>query len=92
MVDFQSADRLGRIRLTCVGTIKDLSTQGIRLREGLELLLYDADADDQGRPDELRAEGVVTFSSEEHRWVAVIDWDGIRHASDDERASGNGAK
>lgn len=38
------------------------------MRDGLELLLFD---------DGLEAEGVVRYSSDEDRWVAVIDWDAI---------------
>jgi hypothetical protein len=80
--DFNNADRKGRVRLDCVGTLEDLSKQQVNLREGLILTLYSDDSDDQGRLDELLAEGVVTFSKEENCWVAAIDWGAIRHASD----------
>jgi hypothetical protein len=68
--DFQNADRRGRLRLNCDGTINDLATHGIVLREGLTLELYD---------DELATDGVVTYSEEEGVWVATIDWNAIRH-------------
>jgi hypothetical protein len=80
--DFNNADRKGRVRLDCVGTLEDLSRQQVNLREGLMLTLYSDDSDDQGRLDELMAEGVVTFSKEENCWVAAIDWNAIHHASD----------
>lgn len=88
--DFQNADAQGRLRLICVGTVQDLARQQIQLREGLILTLYADDADAENQPDELQAEGVVTYSQEEHCWVAVIDWSAIRHASDAEKTSANG--
>ena len=78
IVDLQNADARGRVRLNCIGTIRDLSRQSISLRDGLEPTLYDED---------LEVEGAVVFSPEEHIWVAVIDWEAIRtshavHADD----------
>jgi hypothetical protein len=79
--DFQKLDDFNRLKLTCAGTAQDLARQGIQLREGLVLTLYTDDADDQGQPDEMRAEGVVHYSDQEQCWVAEIDWAAIRHAS-----------
>jgi hypothetical protein len=89
--DFHNADAQGRVRLNCIGTLEDLSRQQVHLREGLRVLLYTDDADAQGRPDELRVEGVVTFSDAEHCWVASVDWSAVRHASRDAGPNGNGA-
>jgi hypothetical protein len=86
--DFHNADPSGRLRLTCVGTLEDLSRQQVELREGLTLTLYSDDLDDKGDADELLIEGVVSFSKEEHCWVASIDWDTIRHASEVSRTNG----
>src|SRR4051812_27976050 len=87
--DFQNLDDANRLRLTCAGTLRDLERQGIRLQEGLVLTLYTDDADDQGRPDELRVEGVVHYDESERCWVASVDWGALRHASDGTtRASG----
>jgi hypothetical protein len=86
--DFHNADSSGRLRLTCVGTLEDLSRQQVELREGLTLTLYSDDLDDKGDLDELLIEGVASFSKEEHCWVAAVDWDAIRHASDVSRAKG----
>lgn len=66
-----------------MGTLQDLERQGIQLQEGLLLTLYTDDADDQGQPDELRAEGVVHYDGGEQCWAATIDWAAIRHASDE---------
>jgi hypothetical protein len=80
--DFHNADPQGRLRLNGVGTVEDLSRQQVQLREGLLLTLYSDDLDDKGQPDELLVDGVVSFSQEEHCWVARIDWAAIHHASD----------
>lgn len=81
--DFQNLDDANRLRLTCAGTLRDLERQGIRLQAGLVLTLYTDDADDQGNPDELRAEGRVEYNEEQKCWVAAVDWAKLRHASDD---------
>lgn len=80
--DFQNLDNSDRLRLTCAGTLADLNSQGIELREGLVLTVYTDDADDEGNPDDLETEGVVQFNAEENCWVAAIDWTVIWHASD----------
>lgn len=79
--DFHNADSQGRIRLNCTGTVEDLSQQKVELREGLVVTLYSDDLDDKGQLDELLVDGVVSFSQEEHCWVAAIDWGTIHHAS-----------
>jgi hypothetical protein len=86
--DFQNLDDANRLRLTCAGTLADLEREGIRLREGLALTFYTDDADDQGQPDELRVEGVVRYDHESQCWVAAVDWDALRHASDEEIRQG----
>jgi hypothetical protein len=88
--DFQNADAQGRIRLNCIGTIEDLARRQIALHEGLVLTLYSDDADDEGRPDELLVEGVVSFSEEENCWVAAIPWATLHHASDEQGSHLNG--
>src|SRR5947209_6799256 len=80
---FQNLDDLNRLRLTAAGTLQDLERHGIQLHEGLVLTLYTDDEDDQGQPDELRAEGVVHYDDGGQCWVAMIDWTEIRHASDE---------
>jgi hypothetical protein len=84
--DFHNADPSGRLRLNCVGTVEDLARQGVTLREGMPLTLYSDDLDAEGRLDELLVDGVVSFSGEEHCWVAAIDWAAIRHASEKQTA------
>ena len=67
--DFMNADTHGRVRLNCIGTIEDLSRLGVRLVDGLRIVVTD---------QELEADGEVMFSSDEHIWVAKIDWNAIR--------------
>ncbi len=80
--DFQNADAKGRLRLNCIGTVKDLARQQIQLQPGLSLTLYSDDADAQGHEDELQVAGTVEYSAEEQCWVALIDWTASRHASE----------
>jgi hypothetical protein len=86
--DFQNSDDENRLRLTCAGTRQDLQRQGPELREGLALTLYTDDADDEGQPDELLAEGIVHYDEAEKCWVATIDWRKVCHASE-KPAAGN---
>ncbi len=81
--DFQNLDDANRLRLTCAGTHRDLERQEIRLHEGLALTLYTDDAAADGRPDEMRAEGIVHYDEGQSCWVAAIDWGSHRHASDE---------
>lgn len=82
--DFQNLDDEHRLRLTCAGTWQDLDSAGVRLQEGLALTFYTDDADDQGRPDELRVNGIVHYDENAQHWVAAVDWNTLRHASDEE--------
>jgi hypothetical protein len=66
--DFQNADRLGRVRLNCNGTIADLAALKVELFEGMRVVLDEC--------DEIVAEGTVTWGAEEG-WVAEVDWDRI---------------
>lgn len=68
-VDFHNADAQGRLRLNCIGTIEDLSSQHTELENGQRLILYGED---------LEVDGVVQFSEDEKIWVVAIDWNQIR--------------
>lgn len=70
--DFMNADQRGRLRLNTVGTIESLARLGLRLADGLIVVVHD---------DELEADGVVSFSPEEHVWVAAIDWNALRRVN-----------
>jgi hypothetical protein len=51
--------------LNCIGTIEDIAQRQVVLRDGVCLTLYS---------EELEVEGVVEYSTDEHLWVAAIDW------------------
>ncbi len=70
--DFHNADTRGRVRLNTVGSINSLAESGLRLVDGLCIVLHD---------DELEADGTVAYSTEEQLWVATIDWNAIRQAT-----------
>ena len=89
--DFHNADSHGHLRLNCIGTLEDLLQQQVELREGLLLNLYADDLDGEGQLDELLVQGIVSFSEQEHCWVAAIDWAAIRHASDGQGSPTNGS-
>ena len=67
--DFNNADVLGRLRLNLNGTVRDVQRLGLRLENGLHVIVQD---------DDLEADGEVMYSDEEHIWVAKIDWKAIR--------------
>jgi len=89
--DFNNLDDQNRLKLTCAGTIRDLARLGIEPREGMALTFFMDDADDEGRPDELLARGVVHYDEETGTWVASVDWSTVRHASEENAAPENGA-
>ena len=83
--DFQNLDDDNRLRLTCAGTMRDLERSATQLSPGLVLTLYTDDEDDDGNPDEMRVDGVVSYDDEQQCWVASVDWNALRHASEDNR-------
>jgi hypothetical protein len=81
--DFNNLDDANRLRLTCAGTREDLASQGIELQEGLRLTFYMDDANDSGQPDDLLAEGVTHYDQDGQCWVAAVDWQTLRHESEE---------
>jgi hypothetical protein len=75
--DLHNCDVEGRVRLICAGTVQDLQTQQIELKDGIILQLYTDDEID----DPFIFSGRVEFSSTENIWVAVINWDQIKNLS-----------
>lgn len=68
-------------------TCKDEAGNLVTLTPGMVLTAFDDDVDDNGRPDDLIASGVVEpspdwLSCHGSRWVLRIDRNGVRHASD----------
>jgi hypothetical protein len=79
--DFMKDDYENRLLLTCLGTHKDLEKYNIRLKDGLKLVFYNDDEDDNGNPDNLVVEGIVEYDSNNERWAANIIWDDIKNIS-----------
>jgi hypothetical protein len=90
--DFHNLDDANRIRLTCAGTLEELSRLGIELHDGLCLTFYMDDANDAGEPDDLLVEGVTTYDAAGQCWVAAVDWHSVRHASDEGTSQRAGAE
>ena len=72
-VDFQNADTAGRVRLNTVGTEQDIERLGLKLEDGLSLLLFDR---------EREADGEAEWSREENLWVARVDWNAVREIAE----------
>lgn len=81
-IDFQKLDDWRRPILFTSGTLADLTRLGIELRDGMSLAFYSDDEDDDGHSDPLLVDGTVRYDDQNQRWVAEIDWNEIRHASD----------
>jgi hypothetical protein len=64
--DFQNADQRGRVRLNSAGTIQDLLSQEVELREGMKVILSNGEGSE--------TEGTATYSEEENIWTADINW------------------
>jgi hypothetical protein len=84
--DFNNLDDENRIRLTTLGSLSDIARLGIQLREGLALTITADDADDDGNPDDLMADGIIRYNEKEKCWVAQIDWSKVHNRSERETA------
>jgi hypothetical protein len=78
--DFNSLDRQGRVRLGKPGTQKDLARYGVTLVEGLPVLAFDYDGNDQDETDDLLAIGIAVFDGAADEWV-LADWEPCTHYS-----------
>ena len=81
--DYLKTDSRGRLMLVCYGTKRDLELHGIELREGLSLTFYTDDGDEQGNPDDLLVDGIVSYDEVDKHWVARIDESTFRYASEE---------
>ena len=79
--DLHKTDDEGHLILTCFGTRKDLADNNVVLEDNLKLVFYMDDGDLDGNKDDLIFEGVVNFDPKNNRWVATIDWDGVKNLS-----------
>jgi hypothetical protein len=75
-------------------SVPDERGDPVLLHEGMQVLAYDEDADDEGNPDNIIATGTVARAPDwlDHtgsRWMLSLDDRGVRHESDEsaERAT-----
>lgn len=66
--DFNSSDEQGRVRLSTVGSKKDIELHRASLKEGLEVILY--------TPGDFEVRGTLTF---DQIWLGIPNWDTIRY-------------
>ena len=78
--DFMKSDYEHRLILT-FGSYKDLEKHNIELENGLRLVFYNEDENDDGIRDDLVVEGVVNYDEVNKRWVAEINWNEIKNIS-----------
>jgi hypothetical protein len=92
-VDFNKLDQNQSAILTCIGTLNDLESQGIVLREGLEVRIYmPDDVDERGDLDSLEVDAVVHYNAQLRCWVAAYDWDQLKYRSGINQVSPNWRK
>lgn len=63
-VDFQNADKNGRVRLSTVGALQNIQENQIELLEGKQIELDDEEG--------LKNLGVLKFSKEENIWLQKL--------------------
>lgn len=68
--------------LDSVGARGDLDRLGLELSEGLAIVVYDHDLDVDGNRDDILADAIVARDGDSGRWIAIIDRNTLRHASD----------
>ena len=79
--DFNASSKNG-LFLNCKGTIDDLARQKIELKDGMELLLWDEDLDENNNPDNLIVQAIAKYNNKLKIWEGVFDWEKMRHESD----------
>jgi len=80
-VDFNNMGKEG-VRLICKGTIDEINAKSIVLHEGLQLLVWDYDQDEFGKPDNLTVSAVVKYSGIDKCWVAQFNNEDLIHESE----------
>lgn len=77
--DFHKRDNGGRLLLTTVGSRKDLLRLKDILADGLAVVFYDFDADDEGNNAIIVSNGTVYFDPALDAWIGELDGNGFRH-------------
>jgi hypothetical protein len=86
-VDFNELLEVDLVALSASDEKLSTSGEKVLLQAGLVIDIYSDDLDDQGKPDNLIATGVVERNSamgwaKDIKWCCRIDAMGIRHESD----------
>ena len=87
-VDFNEMVESNLVLLSANDTKVDSCGESVLLHEGLEVLVYMNDGDDNGNVDNLVASGVVERNTSTASWAARVKWCcridsiGIRHESE----------
>ncbi len=86
-VDFNEMVESNLVLLSVGDIMTDSSGEAVSLREGLEVVVYTDDTDDNGNVDNLVANGVVERNTSTTGWAGHVKWccridsSGIRHES-----------
>ena len=83
-VDFNASCDSG-VRLNCRGTIADLKSQNIELKEGMKLQLWDEDYNDNNERDDLTVDAIARYNKETGIWEGEFEWDDIKNQSEREK-------
>ena len=68
-----------RLPLKLLGTLDDIARQGIELRDGQEVVLYDNDEEVDGSNREyMLVDAHVSYDQNAGEWVALPDWSTFR--------------
>jgi hypothetical protein len=70
--------------LVCAGTKEDLERQGVTLKEGMEVLLYQPDEASDGSPDSLEVRAKIRYDSKLGCFMGDFVWAGLMHRSEAE--------
>lgn len=86
-VDFNEMLEPELVLLSAGDTKADVNGNLVLLKEGLEIIVFMDDVDENGSPDHLVAAGVVESNSTEGwghyvKWCCRINGNGIRHESE----------
>jgi hypothetical protein len=88
--DFNKADGRGRVILTTVGTQADLETLNLNLSEGLRVLLYMPDYNENEEYDPLEVEATIRRDEERGWWIGEYVWEELDYVSKKTKAGGDG--
>jgi hypothetical protein len=81
-VSFQDRIVNGGFALDHGRTKEQLQSNGIALREGLRLVIYDEDGNDENQNDDLVAVATIAYDKGADRWSAFVEAGTMTHFSE----------